>query len=339
MLGRRIGCRLPRGKLFAGLGGHGFFGWHQLLLRRGDHFVGSFDFCGGSRLGLAVLLRLCGRKGSIGNLPVGFPGGELRPGFCEIGLALKFEGRYGLGFPLFAARVTLIFESFDLEDCFQCPAAEFRRGHLQLGSVDAFGGGPGIGLELREVIFRLRQGIDFSAHHVALHEGAALRLVSEQGKVDRLKGERVTADRRGQAGFDLLFAVGKSLVAALEKQRAVGEVLVVDAWQSVSDDVEFSGNSIGSHPVGFKHGPHAVVVLLGDLIVHVVVAPGATHGDAEKSHRAVTDDVVEPLIPTAHIIAAREIAGGPKLVFVFGKELVGGEHFDEHLIIALVVVE
>ena len=53
----------------------------------------------------------------------------------------------------------------------------------------------------------------------------------------------------------------------------------------------------------------------------------------------VFDDIAHPLVRVERIPVSDQIAGGRARLLVFGGDFVGGEHLDEHAVVALVGVE
>src|SRR5207248_11327248 len=71
----------------------------------------------------------------------------------------------------------------------------------------------------------------------------------------------------------------------------------------------------------------------------MIVAFGATHREAKKSLGGVLDRVFHPLLATEHLVIAAEVAGGAQGVRVVRRGLVRGEHFQDHPVVTLVLVQ
>ncbi len=117
------------------------------------------------------------------------------------------------------------------------------------------------------------------------------------------------------------------------------EMQVEDTRQAVLFEIRLALPGIEAHVQRLKDGAHAVVVGLLDGIVFVIVAFHTLHRHTEKGAAGVLDGFIQPCGAIEEVVAAGQKAGGAKVVAILGRELVGGEHLHDHLIVAFVSIQ
>ena len=117
------------------------------------------------------------------------------------------------------------------------------------------------------------------------------------------------------------------------------EVIVEHARQAAFFEIGHARQRIKAHLMRLENGTETIVILVRDGIVFVIVALGAVEREADERLAGVLDGGVEPGCAVEEIIVAREKTSGPQRLEVGGRQLIGGEHFVNHAIVALVGVE
>ncbi len=116
-------------------------------------------------------------------------------------------------------------------------------------------------------------------------------------------------------------------------------MIVEHAGQAVFLEIGFAGYGVEADLVRFEDGTEAIVILLGDGIVLVVVALGAVHGETHESLGGVLNGGIQPSGAVEKVVVAGEEARGPEGLRVVWGQFVGGQHFLNHAVEALVGVE
>src|SRR5207344_1085149 len=98
-------------------------------------------------------------------------------------------------------------------------------------------------------------------------------------------------------------------------------------------------HAIDSDIVRLEESPEAVVFLLSNGIVFVVVTASTLQGDPKESGSRVFHGVLQPHVTVEPEPVARQIAGGAKNLWVGGRDLIPSQHFRQHPIVTLVLVE
>src|SRR2546426_5557528 len=120
---------------------------------------------------------------------------------------------------------------------------------------------------------------------------------------------------------------------------------IVSPSQAVSENalalakVRLSWDAIHSNVIEFKKRPEAVVFLLGNRIKFVVVAASTLQSGCQKSCCRVLHQVLQPDIAVETIPVSRQISSGAQGFGICRCDLITGQHFLDHLIIAFVLVK
>src|SRR5437773_3865467 len=133
--------------------------------------------------------------------------------------------------------------------------------------------------------------------------------------------------------------VGRALVSAKIEHRFGLKIGVIDSSQAVDVRVELAGKPIEPNIVRLENGPDLVILLLRDGIKHVVVAASTAKRDAKKSLSGMLDRFLEPTLPTEQFEIPHQESGGPKGVGILRAKLVRRQHFQDHPVIALILVQ
>src|SRR5439155_5786724 len=69
------------------------------------------------------------------------------------------------------------------------------------------------------------------------------------------------------------------------------------------------------------------------------MAAGTLYSQAEKSHGGVVDCVLEPNVAVEHVPVPRQETGSACDVWIVRRQFVTRQHFDDHLVVAFVLVD
>src|SRR5258705_39901 len=95
-----------------------------------------------------------------------------------------------------------------------------------------------------------------------------------------------------------------------------------EALSPESSSVSTFRNAVCADVVGLKDGAHPVVLVLGNGVVHMVMALGAVHGQAEKGARSMVEGIFQPLLATEELEIARQEAGRPQRIRILRAQFV-----------------
>ena len=117
------------------------------------------------------------------------------------------------------------------------------------------------------------------------------------------------------------------------------KVIVVNAGQAVLFKIGHAGHRIEPNLMRFEDGPEAIVIELLDGVILVIVTLGAIHRQAEEGFAGMLNRAVQPGRAIEQVVVPSQEAGGSQVGGIRGSDLIGGEHFLDHAIIALVGIE
>ena len=114
---------------------------------------------------------------------------------------------------------------------------------------------------------------------------------------------------------------------------------VKDAHEAVPGRVGLPGQLVGAHLVRLEDGPHPVIIGLRNRVQHVVVTLCAPDGDAQERLGGVLECVLHPLLAAEQLVIANEKTRGPQGVRIERRQFIGGQHLENHPVIAFVGIE
>ena len=89
----------------------------------------------------------------------------------------------------------------------------------------------------------------------------------------------------------------------------------------------------------FEDGPEPVIVFMSDGVILVIMALGTIKSQADKGLCCMFYCSVQPGSAVKEVVVAGEKTRGPDSTRVGGGQFVSGQHFLNHAVVALVVVE
>ena len=117
------------------------------------------------------------------------------------------------------------------------------------------------------------------------------------------------------------------------------EVIVEHARQAVFFKIGHARHGVEADLVRFEDGSESIIVRVRDGIVLVVVALGAVECEADERLTCVLDGGIKPGGAIEEIVVTCEETSGSNRLGIFRYEFVGGEHFQNHAVVALVFVQ
>ena len=309
--------------------GHSCLSFSKLLLSGGEFFLRF-----GRRVGVGGnVVRFSGSK---------IPGHQglvlLQESLIERETALGQRGRGRCPLPIFGSFHVL--ELLGFEDGTERVQARLSHGHGELLFLHLVRCCGGICLDPRQGAARVGHGFFSRGQGVLDYPGSFVGLLGEEGQADRIDGEGA-AEEPGHTRLDDGVGSGMTFIAAFEQPggRRAWAAGVEYTHQSVEDRIGLARQPVGAHLMRLKDGPDLVVFLLGDGLGHMIMTFGATQRQAQERLRRVFNGVFQPLFAAQHLVIADEKTSGAQGIGVLRCQLIGGQHFHQHPIVGLVLVE
>src|SRR5581483_924989 len=189
---------------------------------------------------------------------------------------------------------------------------------------------------------------------LSLHKGPNTWISDLQRQRYGFDRQFVTAKERRSARLQRRLALDLvALIATGVKERLGIQLLIKHTNQAAFDrpirlavDVLLERPRIGLtlHALvtqfqRFEESTETEILLLTDWIVLVIVAMGTVERQAEKGLARVFDLVAHPRVVVPLEPVADDEPGGNDILIVAWLGLIGGQHLDDHAIIALVLVQ
>jgi hypothetical protein len=152
--------------------------------------------------------------------------------------------------------------------------------------------------------------------------------------LDRRSGEEI-----GDPGRDHLRVIGSAVIASREEISGLIESGIEGTRQAVAGGIGAEGQSIFPDLVRFEEGSEPVIVGLCDRVILVVVTTGTGDRQAQECLGRVLDVIVEPPDAAELVPIPGEESRRTERGIVVGSGLVGGQHQDDHPVIAEVAVQ
>ena len=192
---------------------------------------------------------------------------------------------------------------------------------------------------LLEILLGSNQSVLRLGKPIGLHVLADTRGPGFDGQANRdwLLGKMgQELGRTGQDPF-VLDRVGR-IAAPVNVRGRVGFV-VVNPGQSSLGKIGFTRQRIETHMVRFEDGPEPVIVLVANRVVFVVVTLGTVHRQAKQRFTRMFNRVIQPGRPVEQVVVAGQEAGCRQGLQIARGDLVAGDHFHDHPIVAFILVE
>ena len=114
---------------------------------------------------------------------------------------------------------------------------------------------------------------------------------------------------------------------------------IENSWQPILFEIGRARQGVETHLMRLKYRPVSIIVFLRQRVVLVVVTFAAVQRQSKKSLSCVFDGFVKPRRSVKQIIIARQKSSCSQPISIDRIQLIGGQHFQDHLVVTLVSIE